>query len=105
MLQDENGRHILYTCYEHENYNSSMMEDAGVVTSEGVDTVTLIGRERGECSILLPTKTLAKFDRIRISDKLYKATYRQSSLVVYPCGNQTFYCGVGKFMFDELSWK
>lgn len=102
------NRYVLYTGLEHERYSSEHLTRflglmGGVVTHEGINTMGLTGRVNGECSIILPSEILKRFEAIIMTDQLFKDMNRESSIVAYSCGNKVFYCGVGKYFLQEFS--
>jgi hypothetical protein len=93
--------YLLYTSWEHEKYTS--LKGYARISHQGVDTESLIGRKKGECSIVLAEEILEKFNQVIMTESLYKAVNRESVIIAYPLGNQKFICAVGKHFLKEYN--
>lgn len=88
---------MLYTCWEHERCRG--LSGYNSICSE-VDTKEVIGREIGECSIVVSLVNIAK---VFMSESLYKAINKESVIVAYPLENQNFICAIGKHFLREYN--
>lgn len=66
------------------------------VDHNGVDLEAVIGRKRGESSVVVETSALRGFDSVhfggRKDDKLNDVISRQNTIVVYSLGDKRFLC-------------
>lgn len=60
-----------------------------------VDIERLLGRMHGDCSVLLESQALAKFDSIIFHPKLDKDLRRQNAIVAYCLGGGSYFCVSG----------
>ena len=88
----------LLTSLEGERYQAEMVaerlgyEGAFVITHESIPTEELIGRKRGDCSVLLDTDNLNKFTVRVFSQRLHNELGRKNALVAYCLGGRYYFC-------------
>ena len=93
----------LLTSYEAERYSAEevgRLLGCSSVTHEGIDTEKVLGRKHGECSVLLDSQSLSKFDSIIFSQRLDKDLRRRNAIVAYCLGEGRYFC-VSSFEFME----
>lgn len=101
--RDNFNRLAFLTSYGHEKYSAVAIalslgyeeNEAMWITHKGINTVDLVGRESGECSVIL--NDLDRFHKIIISQRLEKDLRRKNGVVAYALGNRVFWC--------DLSWE
>lgn len=96
-------RLALLTYHEGRSYREDVVRQqlgCSVVTHQGVDIERVLGRMHGDCSVLLDSKSLSKFDTIIFSDKLNKDLRRRNTVVAYCLGDGCYFC-VSSFEFME----
>ncbi len=106
MLIHAGGNYVLYTSMKEEEYSSKIIcQSLGLdnvdATHKGIDTQERIGRQIGSCSIVLSTQILSSLSHVIISERLAKAA-NTHSLLVYPAGNFSFFCGVGQQFLEKI---
>lgn len=95
---DKFTRLALVTSLEGERYQAGMVaellgyEDTLGITHDNIPTEELIGRKRGECSVLLDTDNLNKFAVRVFSRRLHDELGRKSALVAYCLGGRYYFC-------------
>lgn len=99
-LRENQGNQLgIITSYEYERYDSQSVANhfgmgyqATNLSHKAIDTVGIIGRKSGECSIVLDSASLEKFSVKIFSQRLYGALMKKTAVVAYPLGNGYFFC-------------
>lgn len=98
-LRENQGNQLgIITSYEHEYYSQSVIRHFGTgyqaqnLSHKNIDTVGLVGRKSGECSIVLDSASLEKFSVKIFSQRLYSGLMKKSAVVAYPLGDGYFFC-------------
>lgn len=102
-VQTNFDRLALLTCYEAERYQVATVArllGCSSATHEGVDIERILGRRNGECSVLLDSQSLSRFDNIVFSQRLDKDLRRRNAVVAY-CLSEGYYFCVSSFEFME----
>lgn len=81
--------------YDRDNAASLLRCSVSDVTFRGIDTISLFGREPGECSPVVQKDALRKLGRIEFADNLKKYLRRENSLLAFPLGQRQFLCMAG----------
>lgn len=102
-VQTNFDRLALLTCYEAERYQAEIVAcllGCSSATHEGIDVERILGRRNGECSVLLDSQSLSRFDTIIFSQRLDKDLRRRNAVVAYCLGEGSYFC-VSSFEFME----
>ncbi len=83
-------------------YGRSYREDVvgsllgcSLATHVGMDIEKVLGRKHGECSVLLESQSLAKFDVIVLSQQLERDLRKASTVVAYCIEGGRYFCVSG----------
>lgn len=96
--KDEFTRLALITSLEKEHYSQEMVAEVlGYQSSTGIthkdlDLEKLVGRKRGECSVLLNMDTLRRFGAVVFSQQLDNELKRKNAVVAYCLGERNYFC-------------
>ncbi|MDP3724604.1 MAG: hypothetical protein Q8R11_03150 [bacterium] len=95
---DNFNRLGLLTSLDSERYQPQMAaevldyESEFEITYDRIPTLELIGREHGECSILLDLDSLRKFRTLVFSERLDTELRRKNAVVAYCLGGKYYFC-------------
>ncbi len=98
----------LVSSYEYERYNSGEVaqllgyeaSEAEMMSHQGIDVNAFIGRDRGECSLILADSVMERMDTVIFSQKLSRDLRRKNAVVSYAFGNKVFWCAQSNQFMD-----
>ena len=100
-------RLALVTSLDQEMYDSDEIaekldyENSSGVTHLGINLEEIAGRRLGECSVVLSSEFLGRFNVIIFSKELCNSLSSPKAVVAYSLGDQIFFCASGPAFLEK----
>src|SRR3989344_2592164 len=76
-------------------------ENSSGVTHLGINLEEIAGRRLGECSVVLSSEFLGRFNVITFSKELCNSLSSPKAVVAYSLGDQIFFCASGPAFLEK----